>query len=225
MSGPAVVSRGAAVVRVARTGPDGEVRVLEAAAAPGAPPAEVLSGLVEGAGAVVVPAEPALALAGRGDAVVLDVGHGPATVVRVRGGAVVARRSGPGGADLDAAVAALLARSAGPVPLAEARRVREALSLLPAVEVGPPGERVRVPAAAVHAVLRAPLGRLVDAVRELAADDPVPVLVVGGVARTPLLARLLDEAGLPDVRVPSRPDAAALLAAHAALDPAAGPAP
>ena len=40
-----------------------------------------------------------------------------------------------------------------------------------------------------------------------------PVLLVGGVARTPLLAELLDAAGVHDVRVADRPDAAAVLGA------------
>ena len=39
------------------------------------------------------------------------------------------------------------------------------------------------------------------------------MLLVGGVARTPLLAELLDAAGVPDVRVAVRPDSAAVVGA------------
>jgi type VII secretion-associated protein (TIGR03931 family) len=79
-----------------------------------------------------------------------------------------------------------------------------------------------VTAVELRAVLAPALGLVVDAVREvLAVADRAPVLLVGGVARTPLLAELLDEAGIPDVTVAPRPDAAAALGALA-LPPHAG---
>ncbi len=217
MTGTAVVRAGTATVRVARAGPGGAVWVAEAAADPAVPLPVLLAGLVDGGGPVVPLGDPAVEVAGDADVVVLDAGRSATAIVRMRHGRVLARRSGPGGLELDGAVAALLVRLrpawAGHPGLAgEARRVREALSLLPAVDTALPGtEPVRVEAPAVRAVLAGPLDVVVRATRELA--DGVPVLLVGGVARTPLLAELLDGAGLPDVRVPERPELAALLAA------------
>ena len=46
-----------------------------------------------------------------------------------------------------------------------------------------------------------------------AAPTAPPVLLVGGVARTPLLAELLDAAGVVDVTVAARPETAAVLGA------------
>jgi type VII secretion-associated protein (TIGR03931 family) len=230
VSRPAVVQLGASAVRVARAGPDGAVRVVEAAADPAVPLHALLTGLVDDGAPVRLLGDPAVAVAGAADAVVLDAGHAGSVVARVRGGAVVRRLAGPGGARLDAAVAALLVRArpgwAGRPELpAEARRVREALSLLPGADAVLPGS-APLPVAAEEArtVLAEPLGELVRAVAALAGPDPVPVHVVGGVARTPLLAELLDAAGLPDVRVAPRPDVAALLAAvdAAAYLPGAG---
>jgi type VII secretion-associated protein (TIGR03931 family) len=95
-----------------------------------------------------------------------------------------------------------------------ARRMREALSLLPAVD--------GMSARDLREVLAAPLGLVVAAVRQvLAVAGPAPVLLVGGVARSPLLAELLDEAGIADVTVAARPDAAAVLGALG-LPPSAG---
>ena len=54
-----------------------------------------------------------------------------------------------------------------------------------------------------------PSGRWLDG----AGPAPPPVLLIGGVARTPLLAELLDAAGVPDVRVAERPDGAAVVGA------------
>ncbi len=174
-----------------------------------------------------------------GDAVVVDVGHGGAEVALVRAGRIAAlRRVCVGGARLDVVTARLLARTMPPGPsvavsLADARRVREALSLLPAV-APVPAAALRAPAVDAPArdgfpmdapaldpsVLRdalvAPLSVLVDIVRAVlavAGRDPPPVVLVGGVARTPLLAELLDVAGIGDVRVAERPDAAAVLGA------------
>lgn len=233
MSGPAVVHAGATTVRVARPGPGGAALVVEADTDPSVPLPVLLAGLVDADAPVVPLGDPAVAVAGSADVVVIDAGRAATAVVRVRHGRVLARWSGPGGAQLDGAVAALLVRlrpawSGHPGLAAEAGRVREALSLLPAVDAALPGAApVRVEAAAVRAVLAAPLGAVARAVRELA--DGVPVLLVGGVARTPLLAELLDAAGLPDVRVAARPDVAALLAAFERLPrtgpPSAGPRP
>jgi type VII secretion-associated protein (TIGR03931 family) len=152
-------------------------------------------------------------------AVVVDVGYRGAEVAHVRAGQVAAvRHVAVGGAALDAVTAAVLARSGVAVAPAEARRVREALSLLPAVRTGTPP--VVVPAADLRTALSEPLGAVVDAVVEVvraagaAGPGPVsPVLLVGGVARTPLLAELLDAAGVHDVQVADRPDAAAVLGA------------
>ena len=157
----------------------------------------------------------------------------------VRAGRIAAlRRVCVGGARLDVVTARLLARTMPPGPsvavsLADARRVREALSLLPAV-APVPAAALRAPAVDAPArdgfpmdapaldpsVLRdalvAPLSVLVDIVRAVlavAGRDPPPVVLVGGVARTPLLAELLDVAGIGDVRVAERPDAAAVLGA------------
>jgi type VII secretion-associated protein (TIGR03931 family) len=174
-----------------------------------------------------------------GDAVVVDVGHGGAEVALVRSRRVdVVRRSAVGGARLDAVTARVLACRASPgqsvaVVPAAARRVREALSLQPAVPsalaAAPYGNAAAAPdsdaavvelptpdARALRDALVAPLSELVEAVRAVlavAGRDPPPVLLVGGVARTPLLAELLDAVGIADVRVVERPDGAAVLGA------------
>jgi type VII secretion-associated protein (TIGR03931 family) len=222
-------------VRVARAGPAGAA-VVETDADPRTPLAALLAGLVDGPVTAVGDPAVALARARPGPVVVLDVGAAGGDAALVRDGAVVARRTGPGGRHLDEAGAGLLVAHrpawAGCAELgAEARRVREALSLRPAVDAAlPGGAALPVTAGAVRDALRAPLGELVAAVRALAGPGGAPVLVVGGVARTPLLAELLDGAGLPDVRVAARPEAAAVLAAlapgpPAAAVPAGAPAP
>lgn len=227
--GPAaVVAAGRVTVRVARAGPDGAVRVAEAAAGPPLP--GLLVGLVEDGTPVVELGDPAVAVAGDVDAVVLDAGRSRSDVALVRRGVVVRRRRGPGGADLDAAVAALLVRrrpawAGHPALPAEAERVRETLSLLPGGDAALPGAgAVPVTAAEVRAALAEPLRVLARTAAELAGPGGLPVLVVGGVARTPLLAELLDAAGLPDVRVLPRPDVAALLAACGRARPLPAPA-
>jgi type VII secretion-associated protein (TIGR03931 family) len=78
------------------------------------------------------------------------------------------------------------------------------LSLLPAVD--------GVVAADVRPLLAEPLTAAVAALREVLADAP-RVLLIGGVARTPLLARLVDEAGVAHAEVAPRPEAAAVLGA------------
>jgi type VII secretion-associated protein (TIGR03931 family) len=172
-------------------------------------------------------------LDGSGDAVVVDVGHSGTEIARVAGGrVVVARRLPVGGAVLDHATAALLDRVArrdaaesegradngpGPwaAPRAQIRAARETLSLQPVVRVGAPP--VELSAEALRRALAPHLAAVVDGVRRVCAGAAVgrspPVLLVGGVARTPLLAELLDAAGVADVRVAVRPDAAAVVGA------------
>jgi type VII secretion-associated protein (TIGR03931 family) len=151
----------------------------------------------------------------------VDVGRDGTEVAYLRAGRVVAVRVvAVGGALLDGVTAQVLARADAAVRPDEARRVREALSLLPQVRAGTPP--VTVSAADLRAALAPPLGEVVDAARAVvAAVGPVrapPVLLVGGVARTPLLAELLDaelldaelpDAGLPDAGLPDAglPDA------------------
>ena len=158
----------------------------------------------------------ALARHAAGRAVVVDVGHGGAEIADVRAGQVGAvRRLAVGGARLDAATAAVLAAAGATAVPAEARRVREALSLLPEVRAGTPSVVVR--ADDLRAALSAPLAVVVDAVRAVvAAAGPgrsPPVLLIGGVSRTPLLAELLDAACVGDVQVAAQPDTAAVTGA------------
>ncbi|MCE0767817.1 type VII secretion-associated protein, partial [Pseudonocardia kujensis] len=109
-----------------------------------------------------------------------------------------------GGVHLDAAVRALL--PAPPRREADVTVLREALSLLPAADIGTGAGRVRITAEQVRAALAPLLARVVAAV------PPGPVLLVGGVARTPLLAALLDEAGRGPLVVAPRPEQAVVLA-------------
>jgi len=152
------------------------------------------------------------------DAVVVDAGHSGTEITRVSGGRVVtACRVPVGGAVLDDVAAELLGGAAR-IPRAdraEIRAARERLSLQPVARVG-------VPPADLHAdvlcrALVPHLAAVVDGVRTVRdGADPgrsPPVLLVGGVARMPLLAELLDAAGVPDVRVAVRPDSAAVVGA------------
>ncbi len=198
-AGPVAVHVGATAVRVAGRG-----RVVEIAPDPSVAPAELLAGLVGSVADVVLVGEPAVLVAGPGERVVVDVGHRATRVSLVRRGTVVARRTGPGGADLDEAVARLL-RCPGP----DARRLREELSLHPTARA-PHGATVT--ADEVRAVLRPSLDEIVRAVVALSGTT-VAVLLVGGGARTPLLAELLDDAGLPDVVVAPQPETAVVVAA------------
>ncbi|GAA2887496.1 hypothetical protein GCM10010472_52280 [Pseudonocardia halophobica] len=111
-----------------------------------------------------------------------------------------------GGVHLDAAVRALL--PAAPRREADVTVLRETLSLLPGATIGTEAGRVRVTADQVREALAPLLAEVVAAV------PPGPVLLVGGVARTPLLAALLDEAGRGPATVAPRPEAAAVLARH-----------
>ena len=161
------------------------------------------------------PADTADAAAVPTDVVVVDAGRSGTDVVRVSGGRVVtACRVPVGGTVLDDVTAGLLGVR-GTVDPAGARAVREALSLLPVVCGGePPAD---LGADAVRCALAPPLAAVVAAVRTVVdgagPGRSPPVLLIGGVARTPLLAELLDAAGVPDVRVAERPDAAAVVGA------------
>jgi type VII secretion-associated protein (TIGR03931 family) len=164
------------------------------------------------------------------DAVVVDCGHRGTDVVHLAGGRIVAARRVPvGGAVLDAVTAELVGLIGteqgvrGSVGPAEAHAARETLSLLPAVRAGHPP--VDLDALAFRDALTPSLVGIVDAVRALAdgaGPTPPPVLLIGGVARTPLLAELLDAAGVPDVRVIPHPDSAAVVGALR-LQPGAPP--
>jgi type VII secretion-associated protein (TIGR03931 family) len=169
--------------------------------------------------AQVVRAAPAAVAAVHRDGtegVTVDVGHSNTEVALVQAGRVATvRRVAVGGACLDAVTRSLLARTV-PVDAAEACRVREALSLMPAVRTrGTP--TALLDADTLRAASTPPLTPIVDAVCAVVAPArpgrAPPVLLVGGVARTPLLAELLDAAGIEDVRVAERPDTAAVLGA------------
>jgi type VII secretion-associated protein (TIGR03931 family) len=155
------------------------------------------------------------------DAVVVDCGHRGTDVVHLADGRIVAASRVPvGGAVLDAVTAELVGLIGteqgvqGSVGPAEAHAARETLSLQPAVQVGHPP--VELDALALRDALTPSLAGIVDAVRALvngAGPVPPPVLLIGGVARAPLLAELLDAAGVPDVRVIPHPDSAAVVGA------------
>ncbi|MBW0122194.1 type VII secretion-associated protein [Pseudonocardia sp. KRD-176] len=201
----AVVQVGRSVVRVAREGPDGEPRVVEVPVEPGVALPVLLRGLAGAADVVFLRAE--AVAAGRPEVVVVDAGARATEVSLVRGGRVVTRRGAPGGDRMDAVVAGLLGDGDQP----RARRVREALSLHEEAE----GLR----AAEVRAALRPCRAEVVRAVVAVAGRPDVPVLLVGGGARSPDLAADLDAAGLRDVVVAPRPEAAAALAALTRLPP------
>jgi hypothetical protein len=137
---------------------------------------------------------------------VVDIGEAGTRV----GGRVI----GVGGRDLDAAVRALLP---GEVAPEDVRTVREALSLCPAGRVTTSEGPVRVTAEQVREAITPLLARVVEAL-----PRDVPLLLTGGVARTPLLAELCDAAGRT-VAVAPRPEWAVVeRAAHAVRG--AGPA-
>ena len=179
---------------------------------PGRPSAPVQSWL--DAATAVAPrfrrvSAPVAAAAGTPARAVLDVGRSCAQATLVEAGRIVAcRSSGVGGDRLDLAVQVLLPEASA----ADARRIREALSLLPEIRLGP----LRLAAEPVRAAL---IPLLDDAIAALAAvvaasGEPVPVLLTGGVARCPLLAERVDAAELAsDVRVAARPELAAVLGA------------
>ncbi|MFC4942756.1 type VII secretion-associated protein [Pseudonocardia sp. GCM10023141] len=186
-------------------------------------------GAADLAGRVRTVPAPVAAAAGVSARVVFDVGQTGAEAAVVHRGAVVALRRVPvGGARLDDAVLELLgAQEALHTEAArrEVRRVREALSLQPAATARTPAGRVRVDAEQLRAALRPRLQEAVAPLQEVLAmvrGRPGPVLLIGGVARTPLLAELVDAAGAAAgaaggaaAVVASRPDAAAVLGALA----------
>ena len=166
------------------------------------------------------------------DAVVVDVGHSGTEIARVSGGrVVVACRVPVGGAVLDDVTAELLggaARIPGCGP--EGPRSgpsRERLSLQPVARVGVPP--VDLDADALRRALTPHLAAVVDGVRTVrdgaGPGRSPPVLLVGGVARMPLLAELLDVAGVPDVRVAVRPESTAVVGALRLSPDLLGPPP
>jgi type VII secretion-associated protein (TIGR03931 family) len=142
-----------------------------------------------------------LAAAGPGAVAVLDVGEtvAEAALVDAAGDVRAVAAAEVGGRLLDELVAPRTGRD----PTA-ARAVREALSLLPVAD--------GVEAADVRPLLAEPLRAAVGVLREVLAGAP-RVLLIGGVARTPLLARTLDEAGITQAEVARCPEAAAVLGA------------
>ena len=152
------------------------------------------------------------------DAVVVDVGHSGTEIARVSGGrVVVACRVPVGGAVLDDVTAELVGGAAR-IPRAqraEIRAARERLSLQPVTQVGVPP--VDLHADVLCRALAPHLAAVVDGVRTVrdgaGPGRSPPVLLVGGLARMPLLAELLDAAGVADVRVAVRPDSAAVVGA------------
>ncbi|HWM58875.1 MAG TPA: type VII secretion-associated protein [Pseudonocardia sp.] len=217
------------------------------------PPSQLVDAAAElnGAVAVVRTVSTPAAAAELRPCVVLDVGSRGAeiTALAADGGVLRSRASPVGGDHLDEVLARRLRLAIPDGPAApgtelraEARRLRERLSLLPAAEprLGGSGPPTRIAAAAVHQELTEQLAELIAPLRELAgtvgaaaargtAGTPataVPVLLIGGVARDPLLAELVDAAGFTDVRVPAVPDAAAVLGAlRPRSDPPCGRAP
>jgi type VII secretion-associated protein (TIGR03931 family) len=226
------VQEGAATVRVAGAGTDGAPWLIAELPAPGPGVAALLAELVGPEPAELVLVHPGgwpddraarwaqdcaglaarvrtvpapLAAAGRGGVAVLDVGAAGAEAAlldtdgRVRSWA----RADGGGRLLDELLATRSGRD-----LDAARNLREALSLLPTAD--------GVGAADLPPVLADPLRVAVRALHDvLGGAASVPVLLVGGVARSPLLAQLVDEAGIAGAVVAPRPDAAAVLGALA----------
>jgi type VII secretion-associated protein (TIGR03931 family) len=134
---------------------------------------------------------PVAAAAGTDAVAVLDGGHAGVEVT-VLGGEHAHLPCG--GAVLDAELGITAA-------------VRERLSLLPQV-----GSRTAVGVAPILAeVFAGPVAALRAALDRAGVDGPV--LLVGGLARTPGLAELVDAAGVRSAVVPARPEAAAVLGA------------
>ncbi|MCW0214642.1 MAG: type VII secretion-associated protein [Pseudonocardia sp.] len=149
---------------------------------------------------------------------VVDAGEGGTTLSVVDGPRVLREQRLPiGGGFLDDVVGAALAREvgSGPAGPGSTRAIREALSLRPEVRLRAGEARVRVRAGTVREALAEPLVGLVHRARGAAAE----VLLIGGLARTPLLAELFDEAGFDRVVVAERPDVAAVLGALAVPRP------
>jgi type VII secretion-associated protein (TIGR03931 family) len=140
-----------------------------------------------------------LAAAGHGDVAVLDVGASgaEAAVLDADGRVRAWAAAGVGGRALDELVAARTGRGR------DARELREALSLRPGGEPE------------LQAALAGALEPAVAALLQVLDGGRQPVLLVGGLARAPALARLVDEAGIRGAVVAQRPDAAAVLGALA----------
>ena len=160
------------------------VLVHSAGASEEAVAAEVAAAAPLAAVVRAVPA-PRAAAAGTDAVAVLDAGHSGVEITVLGGGHA---HVPCGGALLDA-------------ELGVATAVRERLSLLPEARVAPIlAEALAGPVAALRAML------------DRAGVDG-PVLLVGGVARTPALAELADAAGIRPAFVAARPEAAAVLGA------------
>lgn len=128
---------------------------------------------------------PRAAAAGTDAVAVLDAGHSGVEVTVLGGGHA---HVPCGGAVLDA-------------ELGVAPAVRERLSLLPEARVAP----------ILADVLAGPVAALRALLDQAGVDGPV--LLVGGVARTPGLAELVDAAGIRPALVAALPEAAAVLGA------------
>lgn len=196
--------------------PDGELPPVEPA-----PDRVVAPEPVPDRGVRPVPA-PVAVLAGRpGRFLVVDAGRSGTTLTVVDDGCVRSTVRVPVGGDrLDA----VLATATG-CPDDRVRRVREALSCAEQIEV--PGYGL-LDAATVDAVLGPELDDVVAHAPSMAAGVE-EVLLAGGLARTPLLAEMLDERVDRPVRVLPEPDLAGVRGALALLfsdtEPAhAGPA-
>jgi type VII secretion-associated protein (TIGR03931 family) len=222
------VQEGAAFVRVAGAGADGPPWLIAEVPAPGPGVATLLAELVGPPPEELVLVHPArwprerasalarecaglaarvrtvpapLAAAGPGDVAVLDVGASvaEAALLSPDGHVRAVAAAEVGGRLLDELVASHTGRDP-----AAARVLREALSLHPAVD--------GAEAVDVVPLLAEPLRAAVAALHEVLEGAP-RVLLIGGPARTPLLARLVDESGLTTAEVPPRPEAAAVLGA------------
>jgi type VII secretion-associated protein (TIGR03931 family) len=232
------IQEGAATVRVAGAAADGPPWLIAELPAPGPGVAVLLADLVGAAPEELVLVHPArwpperadrwvrdcaglaarvrtvpapVAAAGRGGVAVLDVGASvaEAALLDVDGHVRAVAAAGVGGHLLDELVAARTGRD-----LAAARALREALSLLPAVD--------GIAAAEVRPQLTEPLRAAVAALSKVLAGAP-RVLLIGGLARTPLLARVVDEETAAEVEVAARPEAAAVLGALTAPERMLGP--
>jgi type VII secretion-associated protein (TIGR03931 family) len=215
MSVRVAVDVGSTGTRVAAAGPGEEPRLLGVLPAGTSGPAAVAL-LVAGTPRDVLVLGTSIpravaATGGRpGVRLVVDAGASGTTLSLVDGLRVLRERRVPiGGATLDDAVgAALGARlGTGPARPGSARAVREALSLRPEIRLRAGDTRVRIGADTVREALVGPLAELVRHARGAAAAE---ALLVGGVARTPLLAELFDGAGPASVVVADRPETAAV---------------
>lgn len=214
MSVRVAVDVGSTGTRVAAAGPGEEPRLLGVLPAGTSVPTAVAL-LVSGTPRDVLVLGTSIpravaATGGRpGIRLVVDAGASGTTLSLVDGLRVLRERRVPiGGGTLDDAVgAALGARlGTGPAQPGSARAVREALSLRPEIGLRAGDTRVRIEADIVRDALVGPLGELARQARGAAAE----VLLVGGLARTPLLAELFDGAGPASVVVADRPDTAAV---------------